>query len=363
MSSIKTVPFNARRSMAMCSDGQNLFFFGGVGRDYTESILDVSNDFWTYNIKSKEWNRLDKEFQPMPSARRCTGFIHKSDKLLLWGGSSVFKKDGQVKYNFLNDFWEYDISNNIWRCIEKSDDNAQAPLNNSKPIPRYTPIFEQVGDESLIVFGGYTEDRLGKRKLNDFWIYNNQKWEELNPFDKKEGYDFDANYPGIRYGCMSAVNEDKLYICGGFSDEGDHIDVWEFDIKTKKWIILCSDVCRNIPIKRYCASFGYCNNKLILFGGRSRKNPKANYNDLYEFDLNTKEWREIYQNTKDELYNDKAVYPAYHAKSSFCVVDNFMYIWGGEALHGHVSDFWRLNLDSYKWELLSPARDDDPLFW
>lgn len=352
----------ARRSMAAAQCNKNIYFFGGVGASGTESILDISSDLYCFDTQKLKWREIEQK-NLWPSKRRCTGFTTVGNKIHLWGGSSVIKiNDRDHTYNFLNDFWEYNIDSNFWRCIEKSDDDSILPLKNNKPIPRYTPIFEQLSD-SLIVFGGYTEDRLGKRKLNDFWIYNNQKWEEFNPFDKKEGYDLKANYPGMRYGCMSAANEDTLYICGGFSDEGDHIDIWKFNIRTMQWTILSSDVSQNIPNKRYCASFGYFNNKLILFGGRSRKNPKANYNDLYEFDLTTKKWSEIYPNTRDDLYNDKAVYPAYHAKSSFCIVDNFMYIWGGEGLHGHVSDFWRLNLDSYKWELLSPARDDDPKFW
>jgi N-acetylneuraminic acid mutarotase len=352
----------ARRSMAATQYNKNIYFFGGVGASGTESILDISSDFYCFDTQKLNWREIEQK-NLWPSKRRCAGFTTAGKKIFLFGGSSIVKINNRdYTYNFLNDLWEYSIDRNIWKCIEKSDDNSISPLKNNKPIPRYTPVFQQLGD-SLIIFSGYTEDKLGKRNLNDFWIYNNQKWEELNPFDKKEGYDFEANYPGIRYGCMSAVNEDKLYICGGFSDEGDHIDIWKFDISTKQWTILCPDASQNIPNKRYCASFGYFNNKLILFGGRQRKNPKANYNDLYEFDLTTKKWSEIYSNTKDDLYNDKADHPAYHAKSSFCVIDHFMYIWGGEGLHGHVSDFWRLNLDSYKWELLSSARDDDPKFW
>lgn len=356
------LPFNARRSMAMCSDGELIYCFGGVGKNYTESILDVSNDFYSYDIKNKTWKQLDESESIMPSSRRCIGFVSSENKIFLWGGSSICELDKRLTYNFLNDFWQYDLKNSVWSRIEPSDDNRISPLDNSKPSPRYTPIFEKIED-SFILFGGYTEDSLGKRKLNDIWKYKDNKWCLIEFPNKIEGYNFDANYPGIRYGCMSAVDANKLYICGGFSDDGDHIDVWEFDIKLEKWTLLSSDDSVESPEARYCAAFVFYKDKLILFGGRSRKNPKSNYNDLYEFDLKTKKWKQIQANTDFKTYDKNSTIPAYHAKSSVCLVNHYMYIMGGEGIHGHVSDFWRLNLEDYNWELISPARDDDPIFW
>ena len=94
-----------------------------------------------------------------------------------------------------------------------------------------------------------------------------------------------------------------------------------------------------------------------------RQHPKRNFNDLWEIDLATMQWRQISPNREPHFYDRGADSPAYHAKSAAAVVDNYWYILGGEGCRGHVSDFWRLNLTSYEWELLQACRTDDPVFW
>ena len=100
-----------------------------------------------------------------------------------------------------------------------------------------------------------------------------------------------------------------------------------------------------------------------MFGGRSRKDPKANYNDLWCFDLGQEQWRCISPNRTPHRYDAAAAFPGYHAKSASAVIDRQWYVWGGEGLHGHVSDFWRFSFDTLEWQLLQAARPDDPRFW
>jgi hypothetical protein len=52
-----------------------------------------------------------------------------------------------------------------------------------------------------------------------------------------------------------------------------------------------------------------------------------------------------------------------HAKAAFTRCGFDLYLCGGEGRHGHVSDFWRLDLRSLKWTLLSAARNDYPILW
>ncbi len=291
------------------------------------------------------------------------GWITHHDKLLLWGGSGIYEKaNGLKNYNFLNDEYAFDIASEMWELIKPSDDSQLAPLNNATPSPRYTPVLQLVGD-CLFLFSGYTEDRFGKRKLNDTWVRSGQHWLPIAA-GKQQGYRMGDDHPGLRYGSMSASDKAFVYVCGGFSDEGDHNDLWAFDMFEFRWRLLAPDLLsERVPQARYCAAFAYHSNRLFLFGGRSRLFPKLQFNDMWMYDLNSFQWTLISGNRSPQRYDNMAEYPAYHAKASSVVVGNYWYVWGGEGKNGHVSDFWRFNFQTFEWQLIQAARPDDPLLW
>lgn len=356
-------PLFARRSMAAAAIGESIYFFGGVGAAGTESILDVSADLWSYDTAKRVWREIQSS-GPWPSARRCVGWLALPQSLLLWGGSGIsVGGDGRPRHNFLNDLWTFDPGGECWAMVRGTDDHQRAPgdVSPAFPSPRYTPVFQAV-DDVLFLFGGYTEDRLGKRKLNDAWVCGRDGWAEI-PRQGEEGYTSSAVWPGLRYGSMSASDVTSVYVCGGFADDGDHMDLWRFDMANRHWQLLAPESGSRLPEARYCAALTCYRRKLFLFGGRSRRFPKLNFNDLWEFDLDSGEWTMRSGNRSPHCYDGTADYPGYHAKASSVRVGASWYLWGGEGLRGHVSDFWRLHLDSLEWELLGPARSDDPVFW
>lgn len=348
--------------MAAVSNGDRIYFFGGVGAAGTESILDVAADLWCFDTANLLWRQVPF-FGAWPSPRRCVGWISFGNKLLLWGGSATFDQvDGTRAYNFLNDEWAFDISTETWQLLRSSDEHRLAPLDDARPCPRYTPVFQAIGKD-LFLFGGYTEDRLGKRKLNDAWIRSGQYWTKI-PFGESQGYGFGDDWPGLRYGSMSAVDETCVYICGGFADDGDHNDLWAFHMAERRWYLLSHEQqTDSLPQARYCAAFAYYGHRLFLFGGRSRRHPKLNFNDLWVYDLISGKWSELSRNRTPHCYDGTTDYPAYHAKASSAVVGKYWYIWGGEGNRGHVSDFWRLDFQTLQWQMIQVARLDDPKLW
>lgn len=362
-----TVPFFSRRSMAAAAWNESIFFFGGVGAHTgTESILDVSDELWHLDTNSFSWRRIGP-CRLWPEPRRCAGFTAAAAGIVLWGGSGIYSTpEGKVRHTFLNDFWQYDPLRQQWKCLQPTDDHRRTPLETSRqgtcPFPRYTPVFQAAGGR-LFLFGGYTEDRLGKRKLNDAWLFDGSQWREV-PRVAPAGYGPGSCWPGLRYGCMSASDGQSVYVCGGFSDEGDHIDLWRFDIRDNTWELLCADgEVASLPAPRYCAALAWHAGGLYLFGGRSRRYPKRNYNDLWRFDLTSRRWNLIEGNREPHRYDAAASFPGYHSKASAAVVGHWWYVLGGEGRLGHVSDFWRLDLRSCDWEMLSAAREDDPMLW
>ena len=360
-----SVPFIARRSMAAAAFGEHLYFFGGVGANQaSESILDVSNDLWRFDPVSRRWSQIPYA-ATWPEPRRCVGWLARPDGILLWGGSGITAQGQGHRHTFLNDEWLFDPATSTWRQIEESDDHLRPPAaddaGRSRPGPRYTPVIESIGDQ-LILFGGYTEDAAGKRQLNDTWVRDGRGWTLVPPTDAP-GYDFGATYPAPRYGCMHAADQTHLYICGGASQHDDHMDVWRFDVARGSWELLASASADPAPSPRYCAALTLSGDDLVLFGGRSRWKPKLNYNDLWLFNLRARQWRCIQPNSEPHDYSARAPRPAYHAKSAVARMGDWLYIWGGEGRQGHVSDFWRLQLGHFQWDIIQPAREDDPILW
>jgi hypothetical protein len=354
------VPFFSRRSMAAAAVNERLVFFGGVGASGQESILDVADDCWIFDTRLAEWSRVDRHGD-WPSPRRCAGFTNLGGRLHLWGGSSVDPAQSPA-YTFLNDWWTFDVDARRWSRREASEDHRLAPSGATRPEPRYTPVFMTVGD-TFVLFGGYTEDRLGKRKMNDAWLFADGRWSHV-PIAGVEGYDERAAWPGRRYGSMSAAGAGTVYVCGGFSDEGDHNDLWRFEVAERRWTLLAADDRgQHAPAARYCAAFAHDADRLFMFGGRSRRYPKANYNDLWQFDLRSARWECLTPNRVPHRYDDRAGYPGYHAKSSVAVAGGEWYLWGGEGVNGHVSDFWRYSFANGEWRMIEPARPDDPVLW
>ena len=359
-------PIRARRSMAAAVCHDQIYFFGGVGGETgVESILDVSNDLFAFVPSLGLWRRVDCP-GPIPPPRRCAGFARVGGAIELWGGSGVRSgSGGALRYDFLNDHWRFDPVAERWSRLRPTDDHRMTPYLDigeaGSPHPRYTPVFQPVQNR-IILFGGYTEDRIGKRQLNDTWILREGHWHEVRPHGAQDTAN--SRWPGIRYGCMSSADDRFVYICGGASAGSDHIDLWRFDVFAEAWEALSSDSGPpDAPAPRYCSVFTYYRGKLVLFGGRSRWHPKQNYSDLWIFDLSAARWKRVHDHCASETYDGSGTRPSYHAKSAVAVHDDALYMFGGEGRRGHVSDFWRLELPTLQWELLQVARDDDPVLW
>ena len=331
-------PFRARRSMTAAAWRGRIWQFGGVGANtLTESILDVSDELWSFDPLAGAWH---EESARGPGPRRCNGFAESGRALHLWGGSSVEQGPAGIRYTFLADHWALEPDASEWRRL---------PDPPSGPCPRYWPVFAPLG-ERLFLAGGYTEDALGRRRLGDAWLFDGpSSW-----LPAPEG-------PEARYGAVSAAAGDAVYVYGGCSEQADLDDLWRFD--GDGWECISAPGAAGAPPARYCASVTLSGGSLIVFGGRSRFSPRTNYSDLWACDLATGGWELVHPGTDDHRYDGSGDRPAYHAKAATATLGEQMYVWGGEGRRGHVSDLWRLRLDELAWELLQPARPDDPVLW
>ncbi|MEO8582427.1 MAG: kelch repeat-containing protein, partial [Flavitalea sp.] len=175
--------------------------------------------------------------------------------------------------NRLNDFWEYDATNDFW--LKKKEFPGVA--RNS------AVAFSANG--KVYVGTGYD----GVNYLTDFWQYDpaTDEWLQV------------ADFPGsARYGSVAFSIADKGYVCAGY--DGNYLkDFYEYDPVANTWVQKISPG----GFKRNEAVAFVIDDKAYLCTG---VNNGEYVNDLFVYDPSVDKWTEKRQitNVSTESYDD-----------------------------------------------------------
>ena len=290
-------------------------FFGGFGVGGGVAPTDVSAELWRYD---GSWKLLA---EGGPDAARYVSLCVFDGSLYLFGGCGV--SHGAVA--FYNHVWRYD---GVWQEIDTGD---------VCPPRRYAGALVSDGAR-LILYGGMVQasDTKQTQYFGDMWAFDPKECRWRPVAQASTG-------PGERYGFGWAADETGFYVFGGYDGIQDQADLWRFEFATGHWRQLAMDG----PPARYCPALGLVEGRLIMFGGRSKTNPKLNFSDSWVFD---DAWKAL-----------DGPGPGYHAKAASASADNQLWLFGGEGPNGHVSDLWRHGPAG--WARLHNSRDDDPVLW
>lgn len=300
----------ARRSAAAVIHNGAFTLHGGLGVGADISPSSVHGDFWMWRkrrLSRSGWETGEHQLPPV----RFPSLVSTGKALVRFGGLSEL--GGRAHY--LNTLWTNDGGG--WRRIETS---------GPSPSPRYcAAIANRAG--SFIIFGGTGADG----PCNDVWIFDGD-WVNLSINGR----------PSPRHGFSWAASKYGLTIFGGFDGEHDLSEVWTLTLDTLEWLSLPP-----MPEPRIFPVVGIVGDDKVVFGGRLKTNPKANFSQTWLFNG---EWSEF-----------KGHGPGYHAKTAYASDGRSLWMYGGEGPCGHVSDLWRYT--SKGWECLSRPRGDDPVMW
>ena len=338
------------------TDG-NLWLFGGGG--YAESgISGKLNDLWRFNINSKEWawmsgNKTTWEYgvygtkgvpdmANYPGARMWSVSWNDTDgNLWLFGGEGYPVSGSYGKWNGkLNDLWRFNITSKEWAWMSGNNTQNATGVYGTKGVPnidnypgaRQASVSWTDTKGSLWLFGGYGYAESGARsQLNDLWRFNitskewawmsgNKTTNEHGVYGTKGVPDIE-NYPGGRAGSVSWTDTDEsLWLFGG--------------------------------------------------GGYAESSISGKLNDLWRFNINSKEWAWMSGNkttNENGTYGTKGVpdivnYPGGRSRSvSWMDMNGSLWLFGG---HGYgasggewfLNDLWRFNTTSKEWVWMSGAK-------
>uniref|UniRef100_A0A2P2KNR0 Kelch repeat-containing family protein n=1 Tax=Rhizophora mucronata TaxID=61149 RepID=A0A2P2KNR0_RHIMU len=275
-----------------------LIIYGG--EFYNGSRTFVYGDLYRYDVDKQQWKLVSSPNSPPPrSAHQAVAW---KNYLYIFGGE--FTSPNQERFHHYKDFWMLDFRTNQWEQLNLK--GCPSPRSGHRMV---------LYKHKIILFGGFYDTLREVRYYNDLFVFDldNFKWQEIKP---KLG----AMWPSARSGFQFFVNQDQVYLYGGYSKEISsdksssekgivHADLWTLDPRTWEW-----NKVKRIgmpPAPR--AGFSMCVHKkrALLFGGVVDMEMEGDLmmsiflNEMYGFQLDNHRWYPLElrkeKSTKDKV--------------------------------------------------------------
>ena len=85
--------------MAAAACDQKIYFFGGVGGNGSESILDISNELWCFDTIALTWQQI-----PYGALAKSSMYWY------IWAGEGL--------HGHVSVFWRFDFTQEEWELIQ-----------------------------------------------------------------------------------------------------------------------------------------------------------------------------------------------------------------------------------------------------
>ena len=222
---------------AVDADGQKFVVIDGTAllislkMTATQAMKETQTlDLWAYDsllspVKIETTTNDENWPAPAPGDLRFLGVTAVGSVVYVFGGEVCTFDNGLFQCSQTDDMWklevDMDAKSGVWSSIPKS---------GSWPEKRHGHCLEVIGEDQLILFGGFGE---GEVLRNDLWHYmlETETWQKLSPADPQ---------PSPRAYFGSGVLDGKLYIVFGGDQwiEGDISDdgfMESFSSETWSW--------------------------------------------------------------------------------------------------------------------------------
>jgi hypothetical protein len=140
---------------------------------------------------------------------------------------------------------------------------------------------------------------------------------------------------------------------GGYNESGPLAEIWYYDTSipwnndsSNRWIEVMGGVLNKGPLPRVDFSACVLGNKIYLLGGME-SDDKGNsliYNDLWSFDLDSKQWC---------MVEEEAPVSERMGHVAIAIDDDHMIIHGGDCLGNIFNDTWLYTVSSASWQLIN----------
>ncbi len=258
-----------------------------------------------------------------PTPRRGVAGTYDADarRLVFQGGETAERR-------FLPDVWYFDVDTRKW--TERTEAGAPARCHHTL-----------VGDAArgrALLFGGFP-------RSNELWTWDaaSGAWSDATPADSPA--------PRCLHSSLVCDARGEMIIYGGLNGDmmPDLEDTWSYDLASGVWSRVAE---RSPPGQRYghVVALDVAAGRMILFGGYRRiddDDSAANVGDLWELDLESREWSELTPSTPGPSARQFASGGTLADGSGMVVV-------GGLTDDSYLNDVWMLAFEDLSWRRIDP---------
>ncbi|MFX0000746.1 MAG: Loki-CTERM sorting domain-containing protein [Candidatus Hodarchaeota archaeon] len=166
MSPVQSPLARVNHDMVYDSESDRIILFGGCPGLGFDSL----DETWAYDYNSDTWENLTSNTHPSKRSEHKMAYDSESDRVVLFGGGTVFSTYG--------DTWLYNYNNNTW--------DQMSPTTSPSARCRHAAAYDSESDR-VIIYGGTTGPwDSGSTLIDDIqgktWAYdvNTNSWERKN---------------------------------------------------------------------------------------------------------------------------------------------------------------------------------------
>ena len=240
--------------------------------------------------------------------------------------------------------------------------------NAAEGLIQHSAIYykDNNGNNKMVIFGGQFKNGSYIKDVLEFDLTTNT-WTFITPSTGPSPH-FTVEHTAIYYKDNKDNNYDKMVVFGGlygFYDasnkwtRGTSDEVWVFNLNTRTWSKM--ETKTKHPARFAHTAIYYKdnngNNKMVVFGGRLGN---YWYNNTYELNLDTKEWKNrTWPYIPWQAYTESVYYKDNNNNDIMLLFWSLLY--AELALATVASNrVWKINLTTNKWQNITPSTGPQP---
>jgi len=260
----------------------------------------------------RRWREVELSTGVKPGERSGASSVTYQDALYVFGG---YGGSGR-----LDDIFRFDFTNRCWSKVDAQGSIPAGRENNGAVVH----------GSKMYLFGGYS----GFTWLNDFHSFNfdTYTWQTVPSGHR-------GAVPSTRFGYVSAVNGDFMYVFGGYDGSAWLNDMFDFDFERGMWT--ATQVQGFIPSGRSCPSWATHNGSVYLFGGYDGVH---RMNDFHQFRMGSRTWSSV---------RSAGQVPSPRYFHASVVYGDSLFLFGGYSGQERLNDLYEFRFDCHTWFVLS----------
>lgn len=260
----------------------------------------------------RRWREVELNSSAKPGERSGASSVIYQDALYVFGG---YGGSGR-----LDDIYRFDFPLRCWTRLDVQGTVPAGRENNGAVVH----------GNKMYLFGGYS----GFTWLNDFhsFSFDTGMWQAVPSGHK-------GSVPSTRFGYVSSVHSDFMYVFGGYDGSAWLNDMFDFDFERGMWSN--TQVQGFIPSGRSCPSWATHNGSVYLFGGYDGVH---RMNDFLQFRMGSRMWSSV---------RSAGQVPSPRYFHASVVYGNSLFLFGGYSGQERLNDLYEFRFDCHTWFVFS----------